>query len=192
MRKLGLAVLLTIAGALLVSAMKAHQVFLAIILLLVIVVHLIRIYLRSKSKKETGQELFILTTCGVIGYLTESWGTAHGHWTYYHLPEGQSVPLWVPVAWSIAALLLGKTEAVIHDAQAKWAFLNSPLKLNACIYFSGIFLPLIGEAICIANGVWEYHWPLKILGVPLLALLLIAYAHFDFSLIRVGSRTQWS
>jgi len=48
-------------------------------------------------------------------------------------------------------------------------------------------LPLLGERICIAWGTWTYHWPLQIFGVPLLALLLIGYAHAALACIRTGT-----
>jgi len=145
MNKILKALLLTIAGALLVSFLKEQQLTIAVLLLSVLFVHLGVLWSRHRDPRPVFEELFNLITFGVIGFLTESWGTQNGHWTYHHLPPGQSVPLWVPIAWSIASVMLAK----------------------------------------------EYHWPLKILGVPLLALLLISYAHLVFCLIRSGGSLFW-
>ncbi len=132
-------------------------------------------------------EMFLLVTFGTIGFLTESWGTLNGHWTYYHLSAGQSVPTWVPLAWAIASVLLCKSEQYLKAIQSRAQSGHRSPRHIAAVYVMGMVLPLTGESICIANGVWEYHWPFKVLGVPLLALLLIAYAHLVFSLIRTGA-----
>lgn len=191
MNKLPKAFLLTIGGALLVSILKEQQVYLAAALLSVLLLHLGVLWARHRDFTSLLEEAFNLITFGVIGFLTESWGTLSGHWTYNHLPEGQSVPLWVPVAWSIASVMLAKTEDYIHESPSpKKTSHPVPVKF-AYIYLLGILLPLTGESICIAMGVWQYHWPLKILGVPLLALLLISYAHLVFSLIRSGGSRFW-
>lgn len=191
MNKILKALLLTIAGALLVSFLKEQQLTIAVLLLSVLFVHLGVLWSRHRDPRPVFEELFNLITFGVIGFLTESWGTQNGHWTYHHLPPGQSVPLWVPIAWSIASVMLAKAEDYLHTLEAKRKTPHSlPVRLGY-IYLLGILLPLAGESICIAMGVWEYHWPLKILGVPLLALLLISYAHLVFCLIRSGGSLFW-
>jgi len=136
--------------------------------------------LRRASPADTATAYFLMTTTGVIGDLTEAWGTPHGHWTYNHLPAGQSVPLWVPLAWALAGVLLQRLDRRVLDPG--WPV---PRRL-ATAYAFGFVFPLLGESICIANGVWAYHWPLEILGVPLLALLLIAYAQVAFHLMHQG------
>ncbi|MCR9295836.1 MAG: hypothetical protein NXI32_24220 [bacterium] len=177
--------LLTIAGALLVSLLKDRPEILAGILLCVLGVHLFIVWRRRRNPWVVAEECFYLITFGVLGYLTEAWGTTHGHWTYGFLPAGHSVPYWVPVAWSIAAMLLGKAESYVE--RSTWHGSRHPALFRiGCIYLLGMAMPLTGESICIAFGVWEYHWPLKILGVPLLALILISYAHLVFSLVRAG------
>jgi len=135
---------------------------------------------RRGLRRSAASELFMMATTGIIGYLTEAWGTTHGHWTYDHLPEGQTVPYWVPIAWVLAGVLLHRLDLRLLDPA--WPVAR---RLQA-VYGAGVLLPLLGESICIANGVWTYHWPLKILGVPLPALLLIAWAHLVFMLIRRG------
>ncbi len=187
MNKISKALLLTVTGALLVGTLKQEQAILAAALLSILLAHLARIWLR-KSLGRALEELYYLVTFGTIGFLTESWGTQNGHWTYHHLPSGQYVPLWVPIAWSIAAVLLDKTDDHLREflAGMKSPF-HPPLRIGM-MYLMGILLPLAGESICIALGVWEYHWPFKVLGVPILALLLISYTHLVFSMIRSGGR----
>jgi energy-coupling factor transporter transmembrane protein EcfT len=187
MNKISKAFLLTVAGALLVAALKQEQAILAAALLSVLLAHLVRIWLR-KSLGRTLEEAYYLVTFGTIGFLTESWGTQNGHWTYHHLPPGQSVPMWVPVAWAIAAVLLDKTDEHLRKFLTGMRRPIHPLLRIGMMYLMGILLPLSGESICIALGVWEYHWPFKVLGVPVLALLLISYAHLVFSMIRSGGR----
>ena len=191
MKKTLIAFLLTAVGALLVGLMKEQQTYLALTLLSVLIVHLGIIWSRSRAYGKLLEEVFYLVTFGVIGFLTESWGTLHGHWTYHHLPVGQTVPFWVPIAWAIAAVLLGKTEIALKESESKKPIRNRLLFRIGTIYLMGMALPLMGESICIAQGVWEYHWPFKVLGVPVLALMLISYAHLVFSLIRFGGSHLW-
>ncbi|MGJ8640484.1 MAG: hypothetical protein ACSHYA_13940 [Opitutaceae bacterium] len=191
MHQLLKAFLLTIAGAIVVCLLKERPTLLAICLISVLVVHLAIIWKRHKVWSRVAEEMFYLITFATIGFLTESWGTLNGHWTYYYLPEGHTVPLWVPIAWAIASVLLCKSEAYLIQS---WSNRNSRPRLAkriTAIYLMGMLLPLTGESICISQGVWNYHWPLKIVGVPLLAILLISYAHLVFSLIRSGGNRLW-
>jgi hypothetical protein len=180
MRGLLPAALATVLGAGLVSLLQEQPRLLAVALAALALAYLLRRGLRRSRLRTTAAEAFMLATTGVIGYLTESWGTMHGHWTYNHLPPGQTVPEWVPIAWSLAAVLLRRLDLQLLDAR-----ISAARRLQVA-YACGVLLPLLGESICIASGVWTYHWPLKILGVPLLALLLIAYAHLTFTLMHQG------
>ena len=116
----------------------------------------------------------------IFDLFTELWSTTNGHWTYHHLPPGHFVPYWVPIAWGIAGVLLHRME--------KLFFLEYTTALSRFLsaIFLRIFFPILGESIAILNGVWTYHWPYQILGVPIICLLLISYAHLTFSLIRAG------
>ena len=184
-RRMLMIALLTAAGAGVVSLLRNSQIVVAGVLVIVILIHLARLWIKYRNVGRIAAELFIVFTTGVIGYLTESWGTSHGHWTYYHLPPGQGVPYWVPLAWSLAGILLHKLEQSLEDTSYKDA-----VKVGLICTW-GVLFPLLGESICIAAGVWEYHWPYKIAGVPALALVLISYAHLTFTLIRQGlSRTS--
>jgi hypothetical protein len=170
----------TVVGAALVSALQRQPRVAGAALLGFAGAYLLLRRLRGSSAADLAAEAFLMLTTGVIGYLTESWGTTHGHWTYAHLPPGHTVPVWVPVAWSLGALLLNRLDDRLHAAGA-----STPRRLLLG-GASGVVYPLLGESICIALGVWTYHWPWQILGVPLLALLLIAYAHLTFALMRSG------
>jgi len=191
MNKILKAFLLTVCGALLVGLLKKQQASLAFALLAVLLFHLLILWMRHRNWRIVLEEGFNLVTFGVIGFLTESWGTQNAHWTYHHLPAGQYVPLWVPLAWAIASVMLAKTEDCLKALESKKKRPLGSVQRIGCIYLLGMALPLAGESICIGMGVWEYHWPLKILGVPLLALLLISYAHLVFSLIRTGGGLFW-
>jgi hypothetical protein len=172
--------LATVLGAGLVSLLQEQPRLLAVALAALALAYLLRRGVRRSRLAASAAEAFMLATTGVIGYLTESWGTTHGHWTYNHLPPGQTVPEWVPIAWSLAAVLLHRLDLQLLDAHA------SAARRLQVAFACGVLLPLLGESICIALGVWTYHWPLKILGVPLLALLLIAWAHLTFTLMHQG------
>jgi energy-coupling factor transporter transmembrane protein EcfT len=191
MNKILKALLLTIAGALLVGVLKESQIFLAAALLSVLLGHLVRLGIRSKSLIHVLEEAFYLITFGAMGFLTESWGTQNGHWTYHHLPAGQSVPMWVPFAWSIAAVTLGKTESYLKKSLSNSEKTHQSLIRVGSMVLLGMLLPFTGESICIALGVWEYHWPFQLLGVPVFALVLLAYAHLVFGMIRSGGRHLW-
>jgi hypothetical protein len=168
----------TTLGAFLVSWLQESPRLVAVLLVLLGTVYLLRKGLASATAPATLAEVFAVVSAGIIGYLTESWGTANGHWTYNHLPPGQLVPAWVPVAWALAAALL-------HHVDVRLPPRPTAVRV-AGVLACGATFPLLGESICLANGVWLYHWPLKLLGVPLLALALIAYAHFTFWLMRRG------
>jgi hypothetical protein len=191
MKKILIAIILTISGALLVGFLKERPIVLSGMLLSVLLVHIGIIFKRHRSYMLVVEEVFYLLTFGTIGFLTESWGTLNGHWTYNYLPEGQTVPTWVPIAWAIASVLLCKMEAALHEIESEKRRSRSLPRRLGTVYLMGIVLPLTGESICIAQSVWEYHWPYKILGVPVLALLLIAYAHLVFSMIRAGGACKW-
>jgi len=191
MNKIVKAFILTIAGALLVGVLKERPLLLSFILGSVLLVHLVIIGVRHRKWAPVIEETFFLITFGTIGFLTESWGTLNGHWTYHYLPEGQTVPTWVPIAWAIASVLLCKSEDHLMKSQSKLVQGHGLRRRIGLVYLLGMALPLTGESICIAQGVWEYHWPFKVLGVPLLALMLISYAHLVFSLIRSGGARLW-
>ncbi len=170
---------LTGAGAGLVMATYRHQELLAAILAVLLAAYVVRTGVKSRAARPALEQAFVIVTTGVIGYLTESWGTMLGHWTYHDLPPGQHVPLWVPLAWSAAGELLHQIEKALPPTL-------SPLKRIGAAYALGMALPLFGESLCVAFGVWTYAWPVQILGIPLAALALISYAHLTFGCIRAG------
>lgn len=171
----------TIVGAGTISASARSPELAALLLGGIVCAHLVHRRRRGARFAWLGNEVFLLTTTGTIGYLTEAWGTTHGHWSYAHLPPGTTVPLWVPLAWALAAVLVDRIGERVREQP-----LSAGMRF-AAVSGAGIFFPWLGESICIASGVWTYHWPVQIAGVPVLALLLIAYAHGTFALIRRGS-----
>lgn len=173
--------LATALGAGLISAFARSPTLVALILSALVSAHLVHRIRRGAAAVWVASETFLLITTGVIGYLTESWGTTHGHWTYAHLPVGSTVPIWVPVAWALAAVLLDRIDDRVRGLQGSFA-----VRLGV-VSIAGIVFPWLGESICISSGVWTYHWPFQVAGVPVLALLLISYAHWTFALIRSGS-----
>ena len=184
-RRFALAAFMTVAGAGLVCLLKVRPLELTVLLAGLLAANIARRWLKRRRTGEAFGHVFVVVTSAVIGYLTESWGTTNAYWTYHFLPPGQHVPLWVPLAWAIAGELLHFVEAPPKT------FPTSPALALAVAYATGMFFPLLGEAIAVANGVWTYYWPYQILGIPLAALLLIAYAHLAFGAIRAGVATKF-
>ncbi|MFO0688022.1 MAG: hypothetical protein U0900_04900 [Myxococcota bacterium] len=173
--------LATALGAALISMLAGDPSLVALLLAGLVVAHLAHRVWHGERVLWVFDEVFLLTTTGVIGYLTEAWGTTHGHWTYAHLPPGSTVPVWVPIAWMLASVLLDRIDDCVGELQL-------PIAARVGVAAgAGIVFPWLGESICIASGVWQYHWPLQLAGVPVLALLLISYAHWTFALIRQGT-----
>ena len=52
--------------------------------------------------------------------------------------------------------------------------------------------PTLGEIVVINLGAWTYHWPLQLLGVPLLAIVLLMIFHtgVNFLLLVICKRLK--
>jgi hypothetical protein len=68
----------TIVGAGLVSALQERPRLVAALLVGLAAAHLLRRGLRGLAPAALAGEAFVISTTGVIGYLTESRGTTHG------------------------------------------------------------------------------------------------------------------
>ena len=110
---------------------------------------------------------------GLIGTAGEYWGISNGYWEYHDLPDQRSFARWLPFAWMGAFLFLYRLELFFVS---EMKFFHSHQKLILAAVLSIIF-PTWGEIVAIQSGVWTYNWPYQLLGVPLLAILLLALLH---------------
>lgn len=153
-----------VLAGLLLGPLKQYPSALALLLALALVWSF-----RRKHGKGVDLRLLGLGTALTLaaGTGAELWGTHGGHWTYHGLPPGRFLPEWVPLAWALAYHLL-------YGVGTRLAPLGRPrlMALLACAW-----LPWLGEAAAIASGVWTYHWPWQVAGVPALAILLLVVAH---------------
>lgn len=123
---------------------------------------------------------------GAIGVTAERWGIGNGHWAYHDLPDGRTFARWLPQAWGLAFLFLYRLERFFVE---NFRFDSLGRKMALSIVMAVVF-PAWGEAIAIQSGVWTYYWPYQILGVPLLAIAMLAVGHtLIFSLFLLISRT---
>ncbi len=150
-----------------------HSFDLVISILLSIVSFVI--FLRKIAEQGKQKWVYIsgMILSAIMGILVESWGIANDHWTYHDLSGNRTFPYWLPFAWILAFVFLYSVEKKIITIQKIKSF-----KTKLLIVFAvSLFLPAIGEVITIYLHVWTYHWPMKVLGVPIYALLGLPFFH---------------
>ena len=175
------AIFKVVAGSLVVCALHSRPELLTAILVGLLALYVGYDWYRGPRTSYGLDAIFMVLTTGMIGYLTESWGTSHGYWAYAGTDAENLVPFWVPVAWAHAGQLL-------HSLERGMAFDSMPAPKRIFLQIIlGMFFPLLGESICVANDVWQYVWPYKILGIPALALMLISWAHLAFARMHAHS-----
>ena len=106
---------------------------------------------------------------GAIGSVSEHIGVTYGYWEYHDVTN--YIPYWVPFAWMSAFTFLYKLESRVFPLLTN--------KKSRLIYTASFILlfPTLGEIITINLGVWTYHIPYKILGIPLLAIFGLCVIH---------------
>lgn len=158
------------SAGLLVGLLRNRPLLLAILLVAALLFNL-----RRKCRMGAEPRLLLLGSILtlLLGTGAELWGTHGGHWTYHGLPPGRFVPVWVPLAWALAY-------QQIYGLEVRLVPTGRPL-LHAALACA--WLPWLGEAAAIACGVWTYHWPWQMAGVPLLAVLLLVTAHLGIFLL---------
>ncbi len=160
--------LLLFAGFML-GALHKQQWILFTLLVVIGCLHIRRRFLHNKSNAICELTGFILTT--ILGTSCELWGTYNEYWTYHDIPSYQLVPAWIPVAWGFTYFAFHLFESCVFQLTTRRRH-----SLMA-IAFTSLILPTVGEYIPIYMGVWTYHWPYQLMGVPLLASLGIWAVH---------------
>ncbi len=168
-----------LAAGLLLGFLHRWPLVLAGLLVLALATSFLRKYRRGVEVR-----LLLLGTVLtlIVGTAAELWGTRSGYWTYHDLPVGRLLPAWVPVAWALAYHL-------IYGLEARLAGFGRPLLAATliCAWF-----PWLGEVAAIASGVWTYHWPWRLAGVPILAVGLLIVAHLGIYLMVGWTARTWN
>ncbi|UMY64456.1 MULTISPECIES: hypothetical protein [unclassified Flavobacterium] len=145
------------------------------------------VYLRKK--KMPGAKLYflgyILSALG--GVMAEHWGISNGHWTYHDLSDGRTFPYWLPFAWGLAFTFLYSFERAYILAFRIRSF---GVKFCLTLLVSALF-PTIGEIVTVKLGVWTYHWPYQVLGIPLYAIGLLMAFHSGMYLLLCWTGKRW-
>ena len=160
----------TLIGAVAVSVLQEHQ---SLLIALGVASLLLCLQRRGRAMGAvaTLERAFLLLAVGVSSYQAELWGTTKGYWAYAHVQDGATVPLWVPLAWMHASVLLHNM-----SAQLNWNGRMQGSGPRVWFLFAMAF-PFLGESICVASGVWVYNWPFKVIGVPVFVPVLWAGSH---------------
>ena len=169
---------LILAGVV-IGLLHAHDAWVAIILLF----HMGRkIYPMVKfPKKRNLILLYGMILTGICGVLAEKWGIYNGYWEYHDLTNQRTFPYWLPIAWMLSFYF-------IYDLETKLLQTvridNISNKIILALLIAAIF-PALGEMVTIALGVWTYHWPWQILGVPLYAIIALLVLDLFVQLVLV-------
>lgn len=147
------------------------------------------IYLRlARHSRSAAQKRLLLTgmlLSGLFGIQVELWGIGHGYWQYHDLRGGRSFAYWLPFAWMLSFVFLYRLEADL----IRLLRLDSLQKKFALAAILAVSFPTWGEIITINLGVWTYHWPHQVFGVPLLAMGLLMVFHVGvFVLLTLACR----
>ena len=160
---------LVLAGGF-IGSLKEYDELIACILILKII-HNIYIEIIVPKKNKNWLLLIGMLLTGFGGIVGETWGVANGYWEYHEVTK--AIPLWVPFAWMLAFHFLYKLERNLIPLLEDQSQKNK--KILAIIL--ALILPAFGEVVTIYLGVWTYHWPYQIFGVPLYAFLCLLFVH---------------
>ena len=159
---------LTIAGVI-IGVFKSYDMWIAMLLTVKLIFDFKK---HVFQKHQTNWVLFYgMVITGFLGIAAEFWGVKNGFWTYHEI--NGDFPLWLPMAWMLSFKFLYQYETKLMQiipnlsAKKKWW-------LTFGIAFT---IPAVGEMITIGLGVWSYHWPYQILGVPVVVFFLLAILH---------------
>ena len=160
---------LIIAG-ILIGVLKQYDAIIAGLLILKIVHNIYKEIISPKTNKNWMLLIGMLLT-GFGGIIGETWGVTNGYWEYHEVTR--KLPLWLPFAWMLAFHYLYKLERNLIPLLSNQTQKN---KIFSAIVLA-LILPAFGEIITIYLGVWTYHWPFQILGVPLYAFICLVFVH---------------
>lgn len=108
-----------------------------------------------------------------LGVICEHWGISNQYWSYHNLDDGRQFPYWLPLAWGLAFTFIYRMEKEIIQIKNIQSTYD---KILLALLIAMVF-PTLGEIVVINLGAWTYHWPLQLLGVPLLAIVLLMIFH---------------
>ncbi|WP_339924965.1 hypothetical protein [uncultured Cyclobacterium sp.] len=177
---------LTLAGFL-IGFFHAYDFWIGLLLACYLIYSLVKRWKRNAEDKM----VFLTGTLlgGVLGVCCELWGIYFGYWEYHDLSFDRSFPYWLPFAWALAFTYIYQLE---KDLFSSFNISKTSTKILLSIVVAMIF-PTYGEIITINLGVWTYHWPLQILGVPLLAIFLLVVFHtgVNFLMVKICNHFGW-
>lgn len=167
---------LVMAGVL-IGTLHTHDAWVALILSVYAILTLGRKYVGASDDRHVYLTGFLISS--FFGVLCELWGIYFDHWVYHDLPDSREFPFWLPLAWGLAFTYIYKMEKqLVIGLQINGLSGKILLALLVAMIF-----PTIGEIVTIYLGVWTYHWPYQILGVPLLAIFLLMVFHSGVNLL---------
>ena len=165
-----LAALKLVATGCLIGLLHRHDLVIACILAAYIA-------WRCKSELAPNGKINVILVSGMVctalyGSATELWGIRNNHWTYHDLSDGRTFPYWLPLAWALSFYFMYRLERQILTLLKPTVFTKFII-----FFLVALIFPVIGEIVTIALGVWDYHWPWKIAGVPILAMVGLIALH---------------
>jgi hypothetical protein len=135
--------------------------------------------------KKNGTKNYVLLSgmilTGIFGVMAEKWGIWNGYWEYHDLSNNRSFPYWLPFAWMLSFYFIYDLEQKLLKAVH---IKSLDYKIILALIIAAIF-PAFGEMITIALGVWTYHWPWQIFGVPLYAIVALVVLHLFVQILLV-------
>lgn len=163
--KIGLRI--TIAG-IIIGYFHEHDIWLAVFLFL----KMIHSYF-TKIKNDPARGIMIrgMLLTGLIGVFLEIIAVIFNQWEYHDIPF--KLPFWLLFAWMLSFRILYEAEKSIFpllDQNKPYAFLITAGLLS-------MVFPTFGEMITIALGVWTYHIPFQLFGVPYIVMIGLMLIH---------------
>ncbi|HLW18880.1 MAG TPA: hypothetical protein VKX33_01075 [Cyclobacteriaceae bacterium] len=161
---------LILAGTI-IGVFHRYDLYVAVFLLLYLLYTLYRKF--NANDPEKWIYLIGIGLTSILGIICEKWGIHNQYWSYHNLDNNREFPYWLPVAWGLAFGYIYRIEReIILIKNIKSIYSKTLLALGIAIFF-----PTVGEVVVINLGAWTYHWPLQILGVPILAMFLLMVFH---------------
>lgn len=160
-----------VAAGTIIGLFHKQDLIVAGIFLAYLVYILVKQFEKNSSEKWIYLIGVIITS--ILGIICENWGVRNDYWSYHNLDNNREFPYWLPIAWGLAFTFIYKIEKEIINIKNIEA-MSSKLLLALCV---AVVFPTIGEIVVINLGAWSYHWPLQVLGVPLLAMFLLLVFH---------------
>lgn len=149
----------------------------------ILFVHLLRKVVPILKKNGTKNYVLLsgMILTGIFGVMAEKWGIRNNYWEYHDLNNDRSFPYWLPFAWMLSFYFIYDLEQkLLKVVRIK----NLHNKIILALVIAAIF-PAFGEMITIGLGVWTYHWPWQVFGVPLYAIIALVVLHLFVQVLLV-------